>query len=179
MKVAKTAVMVCAAIVLAATYSPAGQYKVTLSGTIYTNLTGTSIFQFKFANTTIISQCPSAAKGAQLLYDTSGEASGTNMVIVADKCGNTLCMIALLIMNQATCASATTGSTEEMVCSIPVEFVGLGGAGTVVADIKTSVTTKGTNVVGKASGVFTALGSPGVVSITISGAFKPPTSGCP
>ena len=177
MKVAKIAVMVCAAIALAATYSPAGQYKVTISGTVYTegnNSIGTS----KLTNQGIISlsQCATST-GAQLLYDTSSESSGTNMVIIADKCGNTLCTNAFLILDAATCTPATTGSTMEQVCSIPVEFVGLGG-GTVVADIKTLVTTKGTNLVAKASGVFIANGSPGVISITVSGAFKPPTTGC-
>ena len=185
MKVAKIALMVCAAIVLAATYSPAGQYKVTVTGTVYTNMFNT-IYPYKLANKDIISQCPSAGKGAQLLYDTGGESngSGTNLIVVADKCGNTLCPIALLILNPVapnppTCTpEETTGSTQEKVCSVPVEFVGLGGSGTVVVDIKKLVTTKGTNLVGKASGVFIALGSPGVISITVSGAIKPPTTGC-
>ena len=177
MKVAKIAVMVCAAIVLAATYSPAGQYKITVSGTIYTNVLGT-IYPGKLANQSIIAQsCPLAGKGAQLLYDTSGESSGTNMLIVAGKCGNMLCPIGLLILNpaQTTCISATANNVAEQVCSIP--FVGLGGSGTVVVDLKEMVTTKGTNLVGTASGVFIANGSPGVISITVSGAFKPP-KGC-
>ncbi|MGD0652585.1 MAG: hypothetical protein ABSA97_15835 [Verrucomicrobiia bacterium] len=179
MKVAKIAAMVCAATALAATCSPAGQYKITVSGTIYTNMFST-IYPAKLDNKGIIAQsCPSAGKGAQLLYDTSGESSGTNMLIVADKCGNTLCPIGLLILNpaQTTCISATANNVAEQVCSIP--FVGLGGEGTVVVDLKAMVTTKGTNLVGKASGVFISLGSPGVISITISGAFKRPTSGCP
>jgi hypothetical protein len=179
MKVAKIALMVCAAIALAATYSPAGQYKVTVSGTVYTNMFNT-IYPAKLSNQYIIGQCPSAGKGAQLLYDTSGESNGTNMVIIADKCGNMVCPIAILLLNQpaTTCISATANNVNEQVCSIPVEFVGFGGAGTVVVDLKEMVTTKGTNLVGKASGVFTSLGSPGVISITVSGAFKPPTTGC-
>jgi hypothetical protein len=178
MKVAKIALMVCAAIVLASTYSPAGQYKVTVSGTVYSEANN-SIVALKFTNKEIVGLC-TTIKGAQLLYDTSGESSGTNLLVVADKCGNTLCTNSLLILNQATCTSETTGSTMEQACSVPVELVGLGGAGTVVADFKKLVTTKGTSLVGKASGVFTALGNnPGVISITVSGAFKPPTTGCP
>jgi hypothetical protein len=176
MKIAKIALMVCAAIALGATYSPAGQYKVTVSGTVYTNMFNT-IYPAKLSNQYIIGLC-TTTKGAQLLYDTSGEGNGTNLLIVADKCGNTVCPIAILLLNQltTTCISATANNVNEQVCSIP--FVGLGGAGTVVVDLKEMVTTKGTNLVGKASGVFTSLGSPGVISITVSGAFKPPTTGC-
>jgi hypothetical protein len=178
MKAAKVAILASAVIALAATDSPAGQYKVTLGGIVYTNVFNT-IYPYKLANKDVISLC-TTNKGAQLVYDTSGESngSGTNLMIVVDKCGTPVCPIALLILNQATCTSETTGRVEK-VCSIPVEFVSLGGAGTVVIDLKKLVTTKGTNVVGKGSGVFIGLGNPGVLTISINGAFKPSTSGCP
>jgi hypothetical protein len=171
--------MVGAALALTATHSVAGQYKIKISGVTYTNALPNIIVPFKFTNKEIIGLV-TATKGAQLLYDTSGESGGTNLIVVADACGNVLSPIGLLILNSsdAVCTpQVTNGALTEQACSIPISF--LGAEGTAVVDFKTLISSKGTNVLATASGVFAGPTGPGTFTISLAGAFKKPTKGCP
>lgn len=178
MKLAKVIIMVSAALALTATHSSAAQYKIKLSGVTYTNALPNIIIPFKFTNKEIVGLV-ATNKGAQLLYDTSGESGGTNLIVVADACGNVLSTIGLFILNSGdtTCTpQVTNGALTEQACSIPIQFLGVGG--TVVADFKTLVTTKGTNLIVTASGAFAGPNGPGAFSISLAGAFKK-SSKCP
>ena len=183
MKLVKMVVMVGTLLALSASHVLAGQFKITVTGVTYTNFLGSAIAAIKFSNKQIIGLvCPQAAstKGAQLLYDNSGETdgSGTNHIVIADSCGNTICQFAFVLAgsSQTLCTPETTGSLQEKACSIPVEFPALGGTGTAVVDFKQMVTTKGTNLVAKGTGVFVGPTGPGTLTISISGAFKPSSS---
>jgi hypothetical protein len=167
MQIVKTAVSIGAVLALTGTFVFAAQYKVKISGTIYSS-DGTQITATKFSNKELIS----TNKGATVVWDDSA-----GLILTVDKTGGALSTNIIFIAPYSCMGNAVKGSLTERVCTIPIQIGEGSSYGGLIIDVKTLVTTKGTNMTGKASGLFNndAGNQPGAMSLTFSGAFKPST----
>jgi hypothetical protein len=180
MKVMKLSVIVSAvALVLTAANAPAQQILVSaaVKATSFDS-SGGKIIKKTTSNTTIISDCTSAA-GAQLvgLFD----ASTLELVEldVVDSCGITQCQIATFSLADDCVDTGVVNGKEELVCPVSMSLNG-GGGGELLCDLKLSFDSMGAITGGKlkCTGVLVdGSGHPGTISITAGSVFKP-GSGC-
>jgi hypothetical protein len=165
MKVTQTLVIIGAVLVAGQCFAESTNlWKVSLSGTHYAADTQLGkIVSDKISNKLLIADC-TTNKGAQLVWVTP-----LNQIWVADKCGNLLC--GQVSFGSFSGQSVTNGSVQETIATVQFETGTAGGYA--ICDLKMRIDSKGTNITGKCSGIFNSGGEPGVVSITVSGPFKP------
>jgi hypothetical protein len=166
MKIAKAVIVMSAVIALAATVY-AAKYKATITATDAGLANdGTAIKLNK-----IDTSCVTSNKSF-LVFDDSVGANGAFETVVVNKGTNVASVLCtnLIITSVANTVTAVKTNFTEKVSTVVVSNSTL--QGTVVVDVKTLISKTGTNKTAKGEGVLVDSGSPGFITVTISGAVK-------